>query len=72
MEASRDEKLAAVAVAICLLTLTFLNRLYRTASRNDLPMFSREALEAGWLYWVGILLGVIGYIGYWIYSANRK
>lgn len=68
----RKEKLFAAAVLVGLLTLTILNRLYRTSSRNDLPMFSMEAIKAGWPYWVGILLGVIGYIGYWIYSARRK
>lgn len=70
--ASRDEKLVATGVAICLLTLTFFNRLYRVAGRNDLPMFSMEAIKAGWPYWVGILVGVIGYIGYWIYVVNRE
>lgn len=70
--ASRNEKLAAVAVAVCLLALGILNRLYRSASRNDVSMFSREAFEAGWLYWVGMLVGVIGCIGYWVHSAKRK
>lgn len=68
---SRKEKLLVVSGIGGLLLLTVLNRLYRASSRNDLSMFSIEAIKAGWPYWVGILLGVVGYIGYWIYSVRK-
>lgn len=72
MMESRGEKLAAYAVGVCLLALSCLNRLYRDASRNDLPMLSREAIEAGWPYWVAMLLGLLAFIGVWIRTASRK
>jgi len=72
MMCSNKEKLLIAVLAVGLLSLSFLNRLYRAASRNDLPMFSVEAVKAGWPYWFGLLVGVIGCIGYWIYSARHK
>lgn len=70
--ASRNQKLTAAAVAAALIGLTFLNRLYRASSRNDLPMFSWEALEAGWLYWLGMLIAAIGFIAYWICQKAKE
>lgn len=72
MMESRGEKLAAYAVGLGLLALSCLNRLYRDASRNDLPMFSREAIEAGWPYWAAMLAGLLAFIGFWIHAASRK
>ena len=35
-------------------------------------MLSREAIEAGWPYWVAMLLGLLAFIGVWIRTASRK
>jgi hypothetical protein len=57
---NRREFWVAVAVFVVLMALTTLNRLYRVSSREGIPMFSWEALAAGWLYWLGMGLGLVG------------
>jgi hypothetical protein len=69
---SRGEKLTAYAAGLFLLALGCLNRLYRDASRSGLSMFSREAMEAGWPYWAGLVCGLLAFVGYWIYAVTRK
>jgi hypothetical protein len=50
----------AVAVFVALMSLSVLNRLYRVSSREGIPMFSSDALAAGWPYWVGLGVGLSG------------
>ena len=57
---NRREFWWAVVVFVGFMSLSILNRLYRVSSREGIPMFSPEALAAGWLYWVGLGIGLIG------------
>ena len=57
---NRGEFWVAVAVFMVLMSLSTLNRLYRVSSREGIPMFSSEALAAGWLYWLGMAIGLVG------------
>jgi hypothetical protein len=57
---NRSEFWWAVVVFVGLMSLSVLNRLYRVSSREGIPMFSSEALAAGWLYWVGLGVGLAG------------
>ena len=57
---NRGEFWVAVVVFIALMSLSGLNRLYRVSSREGIPMFSSEALAAGWLYWLGMGIGLAG------------
>jgi hypothetical protein len=69
---SRQEKMLVVALGGGLLVLGIMNALFRVSSRNNLPVFSMETIIAGWPYWVGMASGLIGGIGYWAHTANRK
>jgi hypothetical protein len=56
---NRGEFWVALAVFVVLMSLSALNRLYRVSSREGIPMFSSEALAAGWLYWIGMGIGLV-------------
>ena len=56
----RGEFWVAVAVFIVLMTVGSINRLYRVSSREGVPMLSSEAVAAGWLYWLGMAVGLVG------------
>ena len=55
----RGEFWVAVAVFVVLMALSALNRLYRVSSREGIPMFSSEAVAPGWLYWLGMGIGLV-------------
>jgi hypothetical protein len=57
---NRGEFWVAVAVFMVLMAMSSLNRLYRVSSREGIPMFSSEALAVGWLYWLGMAIGLVG------------
>ena len=59
----------SVLVAFAILVL---NRLYRVASRNDVPMFSQEAFSLALPYWIGAALGLLAITGYWLFTRKRK
>jgi len=69
---TRAEKILTVGILCFILVLIVLNLLYRSASNNNLPMFSLEAIKAGWPYWLGMSLGLMGYLAYWIYAVLRR
>ena len=56
---NHGEYWVAVAVFMVLMTLSSLNRLYRVSSREGIPMFSSEAIAAGWIYWLGMAIGLV-------------
>lgn len=47
-----------------------LNRLYRVANRNGVPMFSQEAFSLAMPYWIGAALGLLAVIGYWLFTRK--
>lgn len=67
---NRMEFWVAVAVFMILMSLSVLNRLYRVSSREGIPMFSSEALAAGWLYWIGMAIGLAGAGTYYFYKRD--
>ena len=58
-----------IVAFIVLMGIGTLNRLYRVSSREGIPMFSLEAVVAGWPYWVG---GAIGLVCAGIYYYNTR
>jgi TRAP-type C4-dicarboxylate transport system permease small subunit len=65
----KTEVWLCIVVFIGLMCIGTLNRLYRVSSREGIPMFSIEAVAAGWLYWVG---GAIGLVVAGIYYYNTR
>ena len=68
---TRTEKIVTVGMLCFILVFIVLNLLYRSASNNNLPMFSLEAIKAGWPYWLGMSVGLMGYLTYWMYGVLR-
>ena len=67
---NRGEFWVAVVVFMVLMIMSSLNRLYRVSSREAIPMFSSEAIAAGWLYWLGMAIG-LGAAGlYYLYKRD--
>ena len=74
MRTDRDwvPSLVAWVSVLVAFAIFVLNRLYRVASRNDVPMFSPEAFSLALPYLIGAALGLLAITGYWLFTRKRK